>query len=506
MSRRDSLLLAVVLLLGFALRFYRLDYQSAWFDEASSLTIAAEPLPVVALIAAEGSIDSNPPLYHYLLHGLFTSFGYGVFQARFFSLVCGTAAIALLYLLGAALFDSTAGLAAAFLLAISQLGVVYSQEARAYELALLLTVTAAWLFVRALGMRDGIAWFGFVLASTAVAYAHYYAVLGPITLAAFALLFRKRYPIPMAWWMGGAALAFALYLPWLIFGIPGALSFHFKVGAEQLPTVSAHWFSLPSAIGVFNNAKWSIFSRGTKLLIYCLGLLLFTLPTLYAWRAASKDAELHETGMRPRDGVFLLTALTWSPVIAILLLSMRTGVYSLRYLVFCTAPYYALAAYGLLRIPKPPLKVAALALIAILSLASLYPIYFMPWKEDNRDALGYYASHRKPTDAVIFLPPNKWIVDDSHYWTVYHRDDPLPNTTNLRQVLAQPGSYPVVWIVWDRTWWLNLGHVAAACDGGLRDLSATHVLADDRKYFGAETMLYRLKPELQAATSSVRRQ
>lgn len=50
---------------------------------------------------------------HYVLHAFLAAFGYGVFQARFLSLLFGVLAILMIYLLGDALFDSATGLLAA---------------------------------------------------------------------------------------------------------------------------------------------------------------------------------------------------------------------------------------------------------------------------------------------------------------------------------------------------------------------------------------------------------
>jgi len=58
--------LAILLVLAAALRFYRLDAQSLWNDEGTSVALAQRDL---ATIARHASYDIHPPLYYYLLHG-----------------------------------------------------------------------------------------------------------------------------------------------------------------------------------------------------------------------------------------------------------------------------------------------------------------------------------------------------------------------------------------------------------------------------------------------------
>src|SRR5262245_42640936 len=106
--------LAIISLVGAALRFYRLDEQSLWHDEAISVIVARAPLAdALHYFRGTGSnlpFEYNPPLYELLLHGWFAAFGVGGLQARLFSAVAGTASIPLVFALGARLFGSSAGL------------------------------------------------------------------------------------------------------------------------------------------------------------------------------------------------------------------------------------------------------------------------------------------------------------------------------------------------------------------------------------------------------------
>jgi len=55
----------LLVLIAFALRLYRIDYQSIWRDEGVSLHLAASSIPV---ILADRAGNVHPPLYFILLH------------------------------------------------------------------------------------------------------------------------------------------------------------------------------------------------------------------------------------------------------------------------------------------------------------------------------------------------------------------------------------------------------------------------------------------------------
>ena len=122
-----------MLLLAFALRAYRLDFQSFWSDEGISLQRAALGLPAM--------LDAMPvehlPGYFIVLHFCLPATGGYDFALRFLSLWPSVLSVALLYRLGVDLGYRPAGLAAALLLATNGFQIWYAQEARMYSLSLI---------------------------------------------------------------------------------------------------------------------------------------------------------------------------------------------------------------------------------------------------------------------------------------------------------------------------------------------------------------------------------
>jgi uncharacterized membrane protein len=109
-------------------------------------------------------------------------------KGRLLSVVFGTVAIPAVYGLAKLLFDRETALVSALLLAVSQLSIQYSQEARAYAQLLLLTIAASYFFLRALKERRSLFWQFFVASAVLVGCTHYFGLLTLVSLAAFGVL------------------------------------------------------------------------------------------------------------------------------------------------------------------------------------------------------------------------------------------------------------------------------------------------------------------------------
>ncbi len=180
--------LLVVFLAAFALRIFRLDFQSLWYDEAFSVYLAQFSL---AEITVRTAADIQPPLYYYLLHVWIVLAGQSEFAARFLSLFFGVLTIPLMYVTARRLFDPSIALIAAVLATLSPLYLWYSQEARMYTLITFLLLLSSYLLLRALqtsprspnplspllskGRVRGEVWLLFALANIAAVYTHYFA-------------------------------------------------------------------------------------------------------------------------------------------------------------------------------------------------------------------------------------------------------------------------------------------------------------------------------------------
>ncbi|HEX8558287.1 MAG TPA: glycosyltransferase family 39 protein, partial [Pyrinomonadaceae bacterium] len=149
-TKISRLVLAALLLIvavGAALRVYKLDGDSLWLDEASSVKFSRD---APSAIIETTSKDVHPPLYYFALHYWMKLFGDSERGARLLSALFGVLALPLVYLVAAHLFNKSTGLVAALLLALSRFHLEFSQEARMYSLLVLLSLLSIYFFLKLL--------------------------------------------------------------------------------------------------------------------------------------------------------------------------------------------------------------------------------------------------------------------------------------------------------------------------------------------------------------------
>ncbi|MDO8210023.1 glycosyltransferase family 39 protein [Conexibacter sp. CPCC 206217] len=194
--------LGAIVLLAIVLRFPTLSLQSVWFDEAATWELTR--LPFGDMLSALPDRESNPPLF-YALEWVFTrALGDHEFGLRALSAVAGTLAVPVTYGIGRRIGGERAGVATALLVAVDPLLVWFSQEARSYELVVLLSAASLLLFLRALDdpRPRVLAWWA-ALSALALC-SHYFAAFVLIPQIAWLLL---RHPRRRAAALGSAAVA-----------------------------------------------------------------------------------------------------------------------------------------------------------------------------------------------------------------------------------------------------------------------------------------------------------
>jgi 4-amino-4-deoxy-L-arabinose transferase-like glycosyltransferase len=178
------LALAAIVLLAAALRFATLRTQSIWFDEAATWDLVRQPFGQMLRQLPKG--ESTPPLFYVLEWGWTRAFGDGAAGLRSLSALAGLLTVPVAYAIGrrAAGSRSRAGLAAAALVAVNPLLVWFSQEARSYALATLLSAVALLLLLRAQEDRRGRVLVAWGLVAALALATHYFAafVLAPQAL------------------------------------------------------------------------------------------------------------------------------------------------------------------------------------------------------------------------------------------------------------------------------------------------------------------------------------
>ena len=188
--RTAWLWVAALTVLAAAIRFYRLGHQGFWFDEANTaLLVHFSPGRMLGLLP---HYESTPPLYYCIAWVWARVFGHGETGLRSLSAVAGVLTVPVLYAAASKLISVRAGVIAAALAACNPLLIWYSQEARSYQLLVLLSgvslVAFAYLLERPTG-RLGAAW---VIACALALATHYYASLVVVPEALWLLYVHRR--------------------------------------------------------------------------------------------------------------------------------------------------------------------------------------------------------------------------------------------------------------------------------------------------------------------------
>jgi len=492
-TRREIPIALAITAVALTLRLFRLDHQSYWYDESLSVLAARLPLGDIARHQLQQAQQyTYPPLYTYALHAWFGVFGSTALAGRLFSAVFGSAAVLLLFVLVRRLSGGAAGLLAAALFAVSQIGVQYSQETRAYAFLFVLAIGAGWLIDVALMERRASAWYGFCALSAALALTHYHALWVLVALWGYALsgpLFGLK-ALPLRWWIVGLVLCLVLVFPWLIGGGLSAL-FGVRDSRPEMPSYfRATWRTLDvDVLGSYNNARWSGLLSAPALRPRLAGFVLYTLPALLAVSPLLLLLARRRSLGREERALILLgvtALLTMAGPVALAVL-LRDVPYDIRY----TSPgigfYCGLVAIGAMRLRPNSLRWAAIALMLAFGLLSLRANYFMPYKENWRDSLAWLAEEARPQDIAVFVPYGS----PPNTWSVYHPDRSPPAHARLEEVLERKPAAGRVWL-------LAYGRVEWAAQRG-REAAAElqrngYTLVDRREYHWVDASIWERRP------------
>lgn len=127
-----TLIAWAIVAIALAVRLFRADAQSLWYDEGTSAQLATRSAGAIVAAAAG---DIHPPLYYLVLAAWTRVFGHGVPALRALSAVLGAATVAAVIAIGRRLGGRRLALAAGALAATSPYLIWYSQEVRMYVLA-----------------------------------------------------------------------------------------------------------------------------------------------------------------------------------------------------------------------------------------------------------------------------------------------------------------------------------------------------------------------------------
>jgi len=204
-------MLGAVTLVGLLLRLPSFNSSLAG-DEISTYFIVVGHSLGRVLLLVHSNLETTPPLYFVLAWATKGILASPAQSIRLVSLVTGTAAIPLTFLLGLWTVGRRAALVGAACVALSPYMIYFSTEARPYMLVLFLALLSTLALLRALDSGRLRWWVAYAACTCAVAYTHYTVVFFLVPQVVWALWTQPRERRALIAANVAAGLA---YLPWL---------------------------------------------------------------------------------------------------------------------------------------------------------------------------------------------------------------------------------------------------------------------------------------------------
>ncbi|HEX7735919.1 MAG TPA: glycosyltransferase family 39 protein [Ktedonobacteraceae bacterium] len=393
--------------LGFDL--YHLGTPSIWFDEAFSVELARQPLPLLWHVIF--GPEPNMEFYYLILHfWLQVTGAMGMIPTEFLvrlpSAIFAALSTLVLFFLGRRFLGPWAGTVAAGLYLLNDVQLVYAQQTRAYSLQLLLLCLAWYALFAACTVetRDKRWWLWYVLFTTLALYTQLFSAL---VIVAQVVALIGLMLVPNAWRAQLRKRFFAFVVSLLISGI---LSIPMAVVSRHgSKTGWMHVPHLSTILSVFLDfsARSTIYLL-LLLLLCSLGLLVALLasasPISGINRVFLVNASKSE-GKRARQQLpVILACLCWLilPVILSFIISQGpTRMFSSRYLVVVVPPLCLLVGSGVATIR---LRAGKLVLgLAIIALALHYtPLYYQSAQVENWSTPTFWLVQRyQPGDGLV---------------------------------------------------------------------------------------------------------
>jgi hypothetical protein len=438
---------AVLTILAFGLRMYRLDAQSLWLDEGSTW-VEVTGKGWLTLFGELFSPNAGYPLYHLLLKAWVLVAGDSEWVLRFPSALAGGLVVPVLMAAAGELrvasgrTDDEYALAAAGLLtAFSPYALWHAQDAKVYSLLILASALLVWALLRAVRLDTPRAWLLFAAVALTSIFVHRLALL---------LLAGAAFVIALSLWRRGPGVARRGAVMWAI----GALALSLAgVAGVILATRDERMVGERSAVGMleglwFTFAHFSLNRWPGELEGYLrLPALIWVLPfgVLTVWGTALLARDIRAG----RGGAAIVLSLFLAPLALFAIVHTLAPVYEARYAAPAFPAWLLILVYPLIarrddingaRLPRRSVARSVSATLIAVSLAACFATLIQPEKgifsgdpvkEQWREAITALAARVHPDDLVLVHP--HYVMPMYAYYAPRVTPDPLP----------QPVTFPV---------------------------------------------------------------
>jgi 4-amino-4-deoxy-L-arabinose transferase-like glycosyltransferase len=402
--------LAIAILVGAALRFYRLGADSLWVDEFATLSLATHAPGEILRMSS--TVNFIPPLYFLLVHGALQVFGESEVALRLPSVVAGICTIPISWALTQDITRSraTANIVAA-LLAVNPLHLWYSQEARPYALLLLFGCSALLCLERAVRTESLPYWILFSVSCALAFLTHTTGIMFGLIGWTWVLWSRDRRHLlrPLL----ASSLAVGLVCAPFVVAIARELvatqgTFHSPPRALTGLEVA---YSLLTYVGgySFGPAPREIQNFGAL-------AALRSHPLESAVAGAALIGALIGSWLNRRATMVPFVVLLGIPLVGILVLSALSGkAYNVRYTLPALIGFLGIVSVALHTLRPRPRALALTVLVGLGLWADAQWFWSSDyWKEDSRAAVTWLRDNLPP-GATVAVAPNYSLQPLAYY-------------------------------------------------------------------------------------------
>ena len=454
----------------FVIMLWGITGASYWRDEAATMSAAQRPLG--SLLRTLGNIDAVHGAYYLIIWVMVRLGGTGELVTRLPSAVAMACAAAAVAALGRRLISPRAGLASGLVFAVLPEVSLYGQDARPYAMVVALATLASYLLVRAMDPAAN-------RARWLTGYALCLAALGIMDIFGLLLIAAHAVTVGLPWLreaasrgpggaggpsgaggsgdargQGGADRRAdrSLVIGWLAAAVGGvALASPVLVlGYVQRGTLS--WLG-PPGLGTIRGLR-QLIGPSKMADVVILAIVGGVVVSAVVGRARLRASW---------PGSVPALCLPWLilPPAILLVASLATPVYTLRYVLLCIPAIALLAGAGLASLGWVA-GTAALAVIAVLGMPTQLSVRTADGHGDNvRQADRIVANNRRPGDAVLEFKAENFAqaypYGISQLIPVAQAETPIQSATLIGTFLPDPVVRQSLTRVW-RVWVIEYGH------------------------------------------------
>ncbi len=392
------------------LRLWKIDAHQIQLDEPFSLYhSSASLLDIFRMLPNE----NNPPLHFLILHLSIEIFGIEPFYTRLLSTIFSALAVVYTYFLGREFLNFRTGLAAALLMCLSNLNIIYAHEVRVYSLFTLLAISTTYYFFKmhfGLGEKKS---FAFILSSLLLIYSHFFGIillaglfLLPFTSKSVFYTNLKKRLIAFIW-------IIILYTPYTIILVN-----------RFLATSEGNWVPKPN----MSHLTWGIglFTHLGKY-TYMIEFVLFVYILL----------SILQKGLSTKKGNLLILLFSFC-YFSMFFASSYLPMFIERYLVYLSPIFYLGFVYLLSHVLKfHPFLGNLIMFLFILAMSSKLSLSY-PTSRQPREVTEYIREFQAPNSASVIIP--KW-------WELnlaYHYDiEIFKKYGSISEHLVEQRIYPI---------------------------------------------------------------